>query len=263
MEVETPDFIQAGTGERVILIHSSVAGLGQWRSLTEKLADRYHVIAFNMFGYGKTSAWDGISRQRLQDQARLAEPFLPSDGGKVSIVGHSFGGSVAMMAAALYKRQIRRLVLVEPNPFYLLDQHGRGEAFQEAVDLRDSVRTHGASGAWEIAAEKFVNYWTGQGSWDAMTDDRKLRFIRGLRPNFHEWDAVMDARMTLQEWADALPADTTVLSAADTVRSIDEIVDLMKENVPAWTFEQIARGGHMAAVTKPDVVNPIVERALR
>jgi hypothetical protein len=36
----------------------------------------------------------------------------------------------------------------------------------------------------------------------------------------------------------------------------------MKESVSDWRFEQIERGGHMAAMTKPDLINPIVVSAL-
>ena len=260
-EIET-DFIEAGSGETVILIHSTVAGAKQWRSLMEALASDFHVIAINLYGYGATPAWEGDGAQRLEDQARLVEPFLPTGADQVSIVGHSFGGSVAMMAAAKFRRQVRRLVLIEPNPFNLLSKYGRPEAYQEAVVLRDAIKSNGAAGTWEAAAEVFANYWTGPGSWDAMTDDRKAKFASALVPNFHEWDAVMNDVTTLEEWRRDLPGDTTVVSAKDTVRSIREIVELMEEHMPEWRFEQIESGGHMAPMSRPDAINPIVRNAL-
>lgn len=261
-DVGGTDFLEAGAGPKVILIHSSVAGARQWRSLMDALADRFHLVAINLFGYGKTRAWHDREPQTLKDQARLVEAHLPADGSKVSIVGHSFGGSVAMKAAALYKDRTHRLVLIEPNPFYLLEQHGRHAAFQEAVRLRDAIKQTEKHNTGPSAAELFADYWTGEGSWDAMPDDRKSRFTQALKPNFFEWDGVMNEATPLCEWAQELPRDTTVISAADTVRTIDEIVFLMKENIPDWTFERIERGGHMAAVTKPDLINPIVEKAL-
>ena len=120
MKQEETDFIEAGSGEKVILVHSSVAGAKQWRSLMETLSNDFHVIAINLFGYGNTCFWENDGKQRLEDQARLIEPFLPTGADKISIVGHSFGGSVAMKAAAMFKMKVRRLVLIEPNPFYLL-----------------------------------------------------------------------------------------------------------------------------------------------
>ncbi|AUJ63532.1 hypothetical protein B9057_04055 [Aestuarium zhoushanense] len=192
MKLEETDFIEAGSGEKVILVHSSVAGAKQWRSLMETLSNDFHVIAINLFGYGDTRVWEDDGKQRLKDQARLIEPFLPTGDDKISIVGHSFGGSVAMKAAAMFKTKVRRLALIEPNTFYLLKKYGRSEAYQEAVTLRDAIKSNGKAGRWEVAAEVFANYWTGAGSWDAMHHDRKSKFAQALMPNFHEWDAVMN-----------------------------------------------------------------------
>lgn len=132
----------------------------------------------------------------------------------------------------------------------------------DAVTLRDAIKLNGKAGTWEAAAEVFANYWTVAGSWDAMQDDRKFKFVQALIPNFHEWDAVMNEETSFAEWESDLPKDTTVVSAQDTVRSISEIVELMKESVSEWRFEQIERGGDMAAMTKPDLINPIVVSAL-
>lgn len=257
------DFIEAGSGPKVILIHSSVAGARQWGSLMGALSDRFHCIAINLFGYGATEPWSNGETQTLEDQARLLEPFLADDGEMVGIVGHSFGGSVAMKAASIFKDKVDRLVLIEPNPFYLLKQHGRVEAYEEATRLRDTIKTSGTENTWPVAAEVFANYWTGQGSWDAMPEERRAKFTKALEPNFHEWDGVMDETTPLPDWEADLPRKTTVISAADTVRSIDEIVSLLKRHIPDWRFEKIEGGGHMAAMTMPDLINPIVERALR
>ncbi|SDZ18592.1 Pimeloyl-ACP methyl ester carboxylesterase [Jannaschia faecimaris] len=262
MSIELPDFMESGQGETVVLIHSSVAGAKQWRSLMESLSSDFHVVAVNLFGYGKTRAWVEDRSQTLEDQAKLMKAFLPSDGSKISIVGHSFGGSVAMKAALIFKDQVRRLVLVEPNPFYLLEKHGRTEAFQEAARLQDAIKTNGRAGTWETAAETFANYWRGSGSWDSMPQDRRSKFALALKPNFHEWDAVMNERTSLQDWEAGLPKDTTVVSSTDTVRSIHQIVQLMREHFSSWNFEQVGNGGHMAMITKPEKLNPIVANGL-
>ena len=261
MPVKT-DYIEAGSGPLVVLVHSSVAGARQWHSLMDRLSNKFHVIAVNLFGYGKTEKWRGERTQTLEDQAMLLKSFLPTDDNQLSIVGHSFGGSVAMKAAALFQDRVNRLVLIEPNPFYLLNQHGLTDAYQEAVSLRSCITENGHKGQWAKAAEEFANYWTGQGSWDAMPKDRQAKFAAALKPNFYEWDAVMNEQTPLTEWVSKLPDSTTVLSAIDTVGSIEGIVSLMRTHAAHWSFEQIGHGGHMAAMTRPDLVNPIVEDAL-
>jgi pimeloyl-ACP methyl ester carboxylesterase len=256
------DHLEQGAGPTVVLIHSSVAGAGQWRRLMDDLSDQFHLIAINLYGYGGTDAWTMPRDQTLQDQAELLHAILPDQEHRFSIVGHSFGGSVAMKAAALFGERVERLVLIEPNPFYLLEQDDRLDAFAEAKSLRDCIKENGGKEDWETAAAVFADYWTGDGSWGAMPQERRVKFAQALKPNFHEWDAVMNESIPVSEWVSKLPKQTTVISASDTVNSIAQIVDLMKQACTDWRFEELERGGHMAALTQPDKLNPIVRAAL-
>lgn len=167
-----------------------------------------------------------------------------------------------MKAAQLDNGSVANLVLLEPNPFYLLDRFGRNDAYQEALTLRACIKENGAMQNWNAAAEVFANYWTGDGSWDAMSEGRREKFASALPPNFHEWDAVMNEETSIEEWAGALPERTTVIQAADTVNSIREIIDLLRVHIPDWTYKTIDSGGHMAPLTKPDAINPLVRAAL-
>src|ERR1700751_3355378 len=96
----TVDYLEAGSaGPVVMLVHSSVSGARQWRRLMDDLKDRFCVRAVNLYGYGKTPAWPAGAIQSLDDQARLVEAALPPDADEFHLVGHSFGGSVAMKVA--------------------------------------------------------------------------------------------------------------------------------------------------------------------
>ena len=52
--VDQVDFIEAGDGPLVVLVHASMAGARQWFSLIGQLQDRFRVRAVNLFGYGGT-----------------------------------------------------------------------------------------------------------------------------------------------------------------------------------------------------------------
>ena len=245
----------------MVLIHSSVSGNRQWRALVDTLKDAYRVVAVNLFGYGETTPWPGTSRQSLHDQAGLALALCEDGEGPVHLVGHSFGASVAMKAASLLAGRVGTLVLLEPNPFYLLEQDGRTEAFLEACALRDHVKRFGSVGDWPRVAARFADYWLGDGAWAAMAEKRRQAFAASLPPNFHEWDAVMSEETPAAEWS-RLTARTLVVSAADTRRPIQEIVEILSRACAAWSFVRLPAGGHMAPLTRPDLVDPIVRRFL-
>jgi pimeloyl-ACP methyl ester carboxylesterase len=100
----------------------------------DDLKDRFRVRAVNLFGYGKTPPWPAETTQSLDDQARLVEAALPTNADAIYLVGHSFGGSVAMKAVARLGGRVTKLVLLETNPFYLLKQSGLLDAFDEAME---------------------------------------------------------------------------------------------------------------------------------
>jgi len=257
------DFLEAGSGPVVMLIHSSVSGARMWRRLMEDLKDDFHVRAVNLYGYGGTPRWLSDTPQSLDDQARLVETALPTNADTVCFVGHSFGGSVAMKLAARLSGRVSKLVLLETNPFYLLKQSGRADAFAEAMDLRNCVKKFGALGEWARAAEQFADYWGGAASWQNMSAERRNTFVEALKPNYFEWDAVMDETTPVEQWARLLPRSTLLVSDPNTVLPIREITAILRRSCPIWTYKEIAGRGHMAPLTRPDLVNPLLKAFLR
>jgi pimeloyl-ACP methyl ester carboxylesterase len=251
------DYVEVGTGSPVILIHSSVSGNQQWRSLTEALKERYRVLAVNLFGYGDTTPWPENEMQTLADHAELVLALCNNLRGQMFLVGHSFGGSVALKAALRLGHKVAGLVLLDPNPFYLLSQHKREAAYEEAKALRDHVKRYGAIGDWRKVAERFSDYFVSEGAWESMSAKRQSAFLEAMPPNFHEWDAVMNETATIDTWA-SLKAKTLVVYGAETKRPIREIVELFIESCPHWSFREVAEGGHMAPLFQPELVNPIV-----
>ena len=78
-----------------------------------------------------------------------------------------------MMAALRHRDRVKRLILIEPNPFYLLAEHSQSAGYREATNLRNVIKQNGDIGSWELAAEYFADYWNGEGSWHAMDELRQ------------------------------------------------------------------------------------------
>jgi pimeloyl-ACP methyl ester carboxylesterase len=200
----------------------------------DDLKDRFRVRAVNLFGYGKTPPWPAEQTQTLNDQAQLVLAATPANADEIYLVGHSFGGSVAMKAAARLADRVRKLVLLETNPFYLLAQAGCADAFAEAMELRNCIKKFGALGQWATAAERFSDYWNGNGTWQEMPSDRRLAFMEALKPNFFEWDAVMNETTSAAKWATLLPRNTLLMCDPETVMPIHEINQILRRSCPVW-----------------------------
>ena len=71
----------------------------------------------------------------------------------------------------------------------------------------------------------------------------------------------MEEQTTIEEWQ-SLSARTLVISDPATRAPIREIVELLAQACPHWAFQFIAEGGHMAPLTRPEIINPLVRQFL-
>jgi pimeloyl-ACP methyl ester carboxylesterase len=95
----TPFFREAGAGPGVVCLHANASTSGQWRGLADLLAPKFHVFAVDSYGSGKTPAWPEKRLMTLSDEAALLEPVFAGAGERFALVGHSYGGAVALVTA--------------------------------------------------------------------------------------------------------------------------------------------------------------------
>ena len=162
-----------------------------------------------------------------------------------------------MKAALNLNERVKRLILVEPNPIYLLNDHGRMEAYRDIKVLGEFVERFGNKGEWIKVAAHFVDYWNSEGSWESFSEQHRATLTETLKPILYEWDAVLGCEDDISEWRKFV-GRMLVLKGADTRRAISEIVELLKINLPDLEVLDIPNCGHMLPVSHPELVNPII-----
>jgi len=100
-------------GPAVVLVHGlGESGSRDWHAVLPALAARYHVITFDLPGFGRSShAHDLYSPGNYAEfiHALLA----PRVHGAFTLVGHSMGGAVALFYAGRFPDEVKRLVLID------------------------------------------------------------------------------------------------------------------------------------------------------
>ncbi len=111
------NYLEAGGGAPVILLHGSGPGVSawaNWRLTLGSLSQRYRlrVLAPDIVGFGYTERPAGI-RYGLDTWVSHAVGFMDALGlSKVHLVGNSFGGALALALAIRYPERVCRLVLM-------------------------------------------------------------------------------------------------------------------------------------------------------
>ena len=111
----TTNYLEAGQGAPVVLVHGSGPGVtayANWRLVLPELGKDFRVIAPDMVGFGFTERPDGVEYglRTWVDQTLGLMDALGLE--RVSLVGNSFGGSIALRLAAENPDRVDRLVLM-------------------------------------------------------------------------------------------------------------------------------------------------------
>jgi pimeloyl-ACP methyl ester carboxylesterase len=102
---------QAGWGPVIVLIHGVTGSSETWEDVIEPLAEHYTVVAPDLLGHGQSAKPRGdYSLGAYASGIRDLLGALGHD--RVTIVGHSLGGGVAMQMAYQFPERCERLVLV-------------------------------------------------------------------------------------------------------------------------------------------------------
>jgi pimeloyl-ACP methyl ester carboxylesterase len=105
-------YLKAGDGdELLVLLHGITSTADAWREVLPRLAERYTVIAPDLIGHGRSAKPRGdYSLGAYAAGVRDLIAVLGYERG--SVVGHSFGGGIAMQFSYLFPEYVERMALI-------------------------------------------------------------------------------------------------------------------------------------------------------
>lgn len=236
---------------------TGLSGL-QWRRLAKQLSDVGHeVLAVDLISYGDSEDWHGANGGndqrgpfRTEYDIDVADALLDLCDRPAHLVAHSYGGRVGLGAALRQPARIRSLALFEPTCFGVLRSTGDAQAIAELedydVDGRFLADDFGGSEAW---VERFVDYWSGPGTFAQFDPIERARWLRSRRKMFEEvretaLDDIPHTRYV--EVLGHLP--TLLLSGATSTRAGRRCCEVLAEVMPHGRHIELPDVGHMAPV---------------
>ena len=262
MERPPAYFREAGSGVAVVCLHSSGSSSGQWRPLMDRLADRFRVLAVDLYGYGKSPSWSGGAELSLADEVAQLGPVFRAAGERFHLIGHSYGGAVALVAALAHASRLRSLILFEPVLFALLMADDADQpAAREIAAVRDDTTAAVDRGDLAAAAERLIDYWGGAGTWARMPAARRLVIADAMPKSNDEWHAAFEEATPLSAFA-SLQVPALLMFGTESPASSRGVVRLLSHTLPQATTVAVPGVGHMGPVTHPERINGEIESYL-
>jgi pimeloyl-ACP methyl ester carboxylesterase len=158
-------------GHTVVLLHGKNFTAAYWEPTIRFLSARgYRVIALDQLGFGKSSK-PAHYQYSFQQLATNTSTVLDAAGvDRVSVVGHSMGGMLAIRFALMYPARVEKLVLVNPIgledwkavvPYHSIDQWYEQEKKATAESVRAYQRTSYYGGTWKPEYERLIEIAVG------------------------------------------------------------------------------------------------------
>lgn len=121
-----------GQGSTVVLLHGFLENSTIWDSVKTSLVKRYRVVSIDLLGHGKTGCIGYVHTMEQMAEAVKAV-LVELKLRRISIIGHSMGGYVALAYAEAYPDDVKGLVLA--NSTARADSEQRKKNRDRAIEV--------------------------------------------------------------------------------------------------------------------------------
>jgi pimeloyl-ACP methyl ester carboxylesterase len=247
-------YFDVGSGAPVVMLHSSLSSKGQWGALAERLIPGFRAIAIDLHGYGDHSPVEHEVAHTLDDEVRPVVSIvdrLIGRRGRVHLVGHSFGGLVALRLARWLVGRVASVSLFEPVAFRLLDDED--PALHDLRAFSTTVRERVRAGYRHEAARVFVDFWNGHGGYVALPPPVRESMARRIGKVLLDFEAAWDSREIIAD-VQGLTAPTLLLAgdcSPTVTRRVHARLAALLPRARVGNFDC----GHMGPITDAQIIN--------
>lgn len=246
-----------GQGTPVVLLHGSASSGKQWRSLTEYLQGRFHVICPDLPGYGRSALPVDTTSPDLTGIATAVMAVIDHSNVPFHIVGHSFGAAVALKIATLWPEKVRSMTLIEPAAFNALWAN-KGFEVQDAesfAKMAGSSHALMAKGDCHGAMRGFIDFWNGAGAWDRTSGELQDKLATCMGQVLKDFEVLVTDNVS--EWElTGVVCPVQILRGDCSPEVVATISSQLIETLPFATEAVFEGAGHMLPLTDPHLVDP-------
>jgi pimeloyl-ACP methyl ester carboxylesterase len=227
----------------IILIHSTGTGSWQWNKYLELLKPRRMIIP-DLLGYAPTDPWKENSVPSHQVDYELVEKILLQQNNPVSLIGHSYGGFLALQLAKKHPKRITSLLLHEPVTWGVLQHSDKYHLQHSFCHLLDKLFSRGPSINPETWLELFIDYWNGSETWKQLPYKTKQLWITKFPKVYDEVHHLCHDKTPLRYWQ-KLTQPITITCGHQSPIHIKEVCDILASALSNTTLYK-HHGGHLS-----------------
>ncbi|MCW5772144.1 MAG: alpha/beta hydrolase [Rhodospirillaceae bacterium] len=255
----TLNFGDTGAGApTIVLVHGSPAEGRAWGRVARHLGPNGRLLTPDLPGYGASDPAPSAAAAGTAAMAHPIAALIEQADAPVWVVGHSYGGNVALHAALAKPGRVAGLILFEPVFFRGLDLAGRQrESTAARTHFEDYIRR--VESGDHAAVSRMIDFWFGAGACARLPEPVRAYLEKAAPRNAVDVGAAL-ADDTPRDALAAFARPTTIAYGAASPPVVPAIAEALAGLLPQAETVPIADATHGMLDTHPEAVAAIIRR---
>jgi pimeloyl-ACP methyl ester carboxylesterase len=241
------DYDESGSGPAVVLLPGSCSTGAAWRPVIAAWDGQFRCTTTSLLGYGGTGERRTAGNHSISHNAEAMESSIRKAGARVHLVGHSFGGLVALAVALRNLVSLASLVIIEAPAVDILRERNEDLHYRAFRRMTEAYFADFAGGNAEAIAA-MIDFYGGAGTFTSWPPRLRAYAVETTPVNILDWADAYGFPLSEASLA-AITIPLLVIRGGASPEAVQRANALLSEFSGDATLATIDGAAHFAIVT--------------
>ena len=250
------DYEESGAGPTMVLVPGSCSTGAAWRPIIAAWENRFRCVTTSLPGYGGTAERRTPGDASISHEAEALESVIRKARSRVHLVGHSFGGLVALAVALRGRARLASLTVIEAPAVMMLDGSGEIQHIRAFGEMTSAYFAAFKDGKAD-AIETLIDFFAGTGTFASWPPRVRAYAVATTPVNILDWETAFDYPLTADVLAQ-VQVPTLVVRGGESHPAMQRVNEILCERMIQATLATIEGAAHFMIATHADEVARLV-----
>ena len=256
------DYDESGAGPTIVLVPGSCSTGAAWRPIIAAWDNQFRCVTTSLLGYGGTAERRTTGDASISHETDALESVIRRADGPVHLVGHSFGGLVALAVALLNRVPLASLAILEAPAVEVLREEGDDQHYLAFRQMTESYFAAFEGGSVEAIAS-MIDFFGGAGTFAAWPPRVRAYAVATTPVNVLDWASAYGFPLSAASLAQ-VRVPTLVIRGGASHPAMQHVNALVSGCISEATLATIDGAAHfMVATHANEVARLIAPHVLR